>query len=660
MNQKIKGRRLEYGILSVLILFAIAYFSYGAFQNHSYGWGDMYVHHAWIYGLKEGNIFSAGVYPEAMHCFIYSMDVLFGISIYSCLLFLGEIHVATLLVAVYCLFREILKSRYTVYLILAAFLTIDVVCIDEIYGMARLQYTIPQEFGLYTLFLCTLYLIRFLKRETKGFDGNLFLFMTSLAASLAIHFYVTIMAFFLCASFAVFGLNRIFRKKNFGVLVAAVILGVVISTLPMVLAFASGIPLQGSLNWGMNIINGTDTKEGRSQAVQTSTEESTEAMTGITAEKGSENASSLPSQSQLDSQQGTVIEMESSTNVPKTPLVKRVADAVIRSLKLVYQYGYVHLYGRSRAGWLLRFTIIAAILTLVNVVISIVRLKKISFSMYAGITTASFLFMLLYAAPFLGLPEIIAGARLCLPEQILLLAMMAIPADELFFLLEKTKAGHFAPQISLAGVLAIYAGTNYFGVFHGYLYYELTRYNAAVELTSEIMDAYPQYSYTIISTTEELYQSLEDARHEEILDFYNKSRLVDYYIPTEYLFFYIEKNPIYYAQYHFFSGPRWLAQNKYTKYYEYSTAVLSIGDGIEHSEISEEAVGKSLLTTSKASDAYSVIINRTILESEMYHWCQEFKTRLSNEIKVYYEDENFICYVVKQNPAHLYNLNLEK
>lgn len=660
MNQKIKGRRLEYGILSVLILFAIAYFSYGAFQNHSYGWGDMYVHHAWIYGLKEGNIFSAGVYPEAMHCFIYSMDVLFGISIYSCLLFLGEIHVAALLVAVYCLFREILKSRYTVYLILAAFLTIDVVCIDEIYGMARLQYTIPQEFGLYTLFLCTLYLIRFLKRENKGFDGNLFLFMTSLAASLAIHFYVTIMAFFLCASFAVFGLNQIFRKKNFGVLVTAVILGVVISTLPMVLAFASGIPLQGSLNWGMNIINGTDTKEGRSQAVQTSTGESTEAMTGITAEKGSENASSLPSQSQLDSQQGTVIEMESSTNVPKTPLVKRVADAVIRSLKLVYQYGYVQLYGRSRAGWLLRFTIIAAILTLVNVVISIVRLKKISFSMYAGITTASFLFMLLYAAPFLGLPEIIAGARLCLPEQILLLAMMAIPADELFFLLEKTKAGHFVPQISLAGVLAIYAGTNYFGVFHGYLYYELTRYNAAVELTSEIMDAYPQYSYTIISTTEELYQSVEDARHEEILDFYNKSQLVDYYIPTEYLFFYIEKNPIYYAQYHFFSGPRWLAQDKYTKYYEYSTAVLSIGDGIEHSEISEEAVGESLLTTSKASDAYSVIINRTILESEMYHWCQEFKTRLPNEIKVYYEDENFICYVIKQNPAHLYNLNLEK
>ena len=61
---------------------------------------------------------------------------------------------------------------------------------------------------------------------------------------------------------------------------------------------------------------------------------------------------------------------------------------------------------------------------------------------------------------------------------------------------------------------------------------------------------------------------------------------------------------------------------------------------------------------SKASDAYSLIENRKILESEMYYWCQEFKTRLPNEIKVYYEDEDFICYVIEQNPEHLYNLNL--
>ena len=40
----------------------------------------------------------------------------------------------------------------------------------------------------------------------------------------------------------------------------------------------------------------------------------------------------------------------------------------------------------------------------------------------------------------------------------------------------------------------------------------------------------------------------------------------------------------------------------------------------------------------------------------MYNWCQNFKSSLPNEIEVYYEDEDFICYIVQQNPEHLYDL----
>ena len=657
VNGKIKGRRLEYGILSVLLVLAVIYFSYGAFQCHSYGWGDMYVHHAWIYGLKEGQIFSAGVYPEAMHCFIYTMNIMFGISVYSCQLFLGEIHVITLLAAVYCLFREVMKSKYTVYFILAAFLTVDVVCIDEIYGISRLQYTIPQEFGLYTQFLCAMYLIRFLKKEPESgrtrrrFNDDLFLFMTSLAASLAIHFYVTIMAFFLCAAFAVFGINRVFRRKNFTSLVIAVITGVVISATPMVLAFASGIPLQGSLNWGMNIINGTDTKEGRTQAAQSDDEEED------AEEAQTEESSQQSGQIQSAPVTGSKVQ-NTNTEVVKRNPVKEITEKMKSSVKQVYSYGYAQLYGGMRAGWLLKFTLLAVILTLLNVVGKFVRFRKIPFEMYAGITFASVLFMVLYAAPFLGLPEIIAGARLCLTEQILLLAMMALPVDEVFFLLDKTKAEKLSPYLSLLGVIAIYAGTNYFGIYHGYLYYELTRYNSAVELTNDIMAAYPQYSYTIISTTEELYQVIEDGRHEEVLDFHNKIKQDKYTIPTEYLFVYIEKNPIKYAQYHFFDGPRWLAQTKYPQYYKYSNAVLSEGDDIKHSKIAEKYADDPLEVMGKASDAYTNAKNRRILESELYYWCEDFKKRLPNEIKVYYEDENFLCYMIKQNLEHLYNLGI--
>lgn len=667
LNKKIKGRRIEYGILFVLIVFAVAYFSYGAFQCHSYGWGDMYVHHAWIYGLKEGKIFSAGIYPEAMHCFIYCMNDLFGISVYSCMMFLGEIHVSALLLAIYCFLREVMKSKYTVYLVLAAFLTIDMVCVDEIYGMSRMQYTIPQEFGLYTQFLCALYLVRFLRRnpeegkaKRKVWNDDLFLFMTSLAASLAIHFYVTMMAFFLCAAIAIFGIVKVFKKENFKSLVIAVLAGMIISAAPMVLAYASGIPLQGSLNWGMNVMNGTDTKEGRTQQVQSIASENN-AETSSQNESESQSSESIQQESGVQSSQSVTSEEKqqketSDASVQEQASQKKSRKTIWEYMKMVYKYGYAQLYGDTRARWLLGFTLIAGILSVINWIITAIRFRKLPFELYLGITAASVIFMILYAAPFLGLPEIIAGARLCLTEQVLLLSMMALPADEVLFAIGRRKMACILPYLSVLGVAAIYAGTNYFGVYHGYLYYELTRYNSVVNLTNRIASEYPKQRYTIISTTDEIYQVIESGWHEEILDFYYKSKLEKYYIPTEYLFFYVEKNPIQYAQYHFFAGPRWLAQKKYSQYYKCSNAVISEGSAIKSSKISEDVLGEPLTDMGKASDAYSNLKNRTILESELYFWCQDFKARLPYEIQVYYEDEDVVCYMIKQNPEHLYNL----
>lgn len=667
LNKKIKGRRIEYGILFVLIVFAVAYFSYGAFQCHSYGWGDMYVHHAWIYGLKEGKIFSAGIYPEAMHCFIYCMNDLFGISVYSCMMFLGEIHVSALLLAIYCFLREVMKSKYTVYLVLAAFLTIDMVCVDEIYGMSRMQYTIPQEFGLYTQFLCALYLVRFLRRnpeegkaKRKVWNDDLFLFMTSLAASLAIHFYVTMMAFFLCAAIAIFGIVKVFKKENFKSLVIAVLAGMIISAAPMVLAYASGIPLQGSLNWGMNVMNGTDTKEGRTQQAQSIASENN-AETSSQNESESQSSESIQQESGVQSSQSMTSEEKQQTETndaleQEQTSQKKSRKTIGEYIKMVYKYGYAQLYGDTRAKWLLGFTLIAGILSVINWIITAVRFRKLPFELYFGITAASVIFMILYAAPFLGLPEIIAGARLCLTEQVLLLSMMALPADEVLFAIGRKKMAYILPYLSVLGVAAIYAGTNYFGVYHSYLYYELTRYNSVVNLTNRIASEYPKQRYTIISTTDEIYQVIESGWHEEILDFYYKSKLEKYYIPTEYLFFYVEKNPIQYAQYHFFAGPRWLAQKKYSQYYKYSNAVISEGSAIKSSKISEDVLGEPLTDMGKASDAYSNLKNRTILESELYFWCQDFKARLPYEIQVYYEDEDVVCYMIKQNPEHLYNL----
>lgn len=57
--------------------------------------------------LLNGTPFYEGIYPEAMHCFIYAMRVLFGVKIYSSQLFLAGIHVAVFLVSAYLLLKEL-------------------------------------------------------------------------------------------------------------------------------------------------------------------------------------------------------------------------------------------------------------------------------------------------------------------------------------------------------------------------------------------------------------------------------------------------------------------------------------------------------------------------------------------------------------------------
>ena len=665
-----KGKRLEYLLLGVVVLFGMIYFSYGAFVDHSYGFGDMYTHHAWIYGLLEGKIFSAGIYPEAMHCFIYAMHQLFGIRVYSCMLFVAGVHVSTLLIAIYCFLKEVLKSRYTSLLIIASFLVLDLMCIDEVFSMARLQWTLPQEFALYTQFLCALYLVRYLrtdrnprkesgKRKWVVWDENLFLFMMALAASFAIHFYVTIMAFFLCASFAVLLLHRIFRKGNFRSLVAAVFAGIFIAAAPMGVAYATGIPFQGSIDWALNVISGEDTKVGRTQQAEAilNTEQGETVLPSATETKDSNT--SLNGQSSDAHANGTEITQKT---IPLTERLKRLAikvwDVTEKKSEGLYSYGYATLYGEERADWILRFTALAAGIGVVCCLIALLihRKIKIFFESYLGLTLASIAFMILYAAPFLGLPELIAGARVCSTGQLLILAMMFVPVDLFLYLIGLTVIRVVLPMVSIVLTGAIYVGANYFDVYHGFLYNELTRYNSVVDVTNNIIKNFPQYSYTIVSPTDELYQVIEYGRHEEIYNFVKVIQSNAYSLPTEYIFLYVEKKPIQYAQSHFYTGPEWLAKEKYTQYY---TMYFSEGNQLNQSTISDDFADRDFMFFLKESQNYSDLASRTILESKLNRWCKQFEHKFPNDINTYYEDDDFVCYVIRQNTSRLFNLEEE-
>lgn len=626
--ERLRARMGEYGLLILLLLFGIIYFSYGAFQVHSYGFGDLYAHHAWIYGLKEGKIFADGVYPEAMHCFIYCLNSLFGVRIYSCLLFLQGIHVAVLLLAGYLLMREIFHWRYTPLLALTLFLTLDVCSADLVYGMFRLQITLPLEFGLYTQFLCALFLLRYLKygtwtrrngRISKYFwDNNLFLFVMSLAASVSIHFYTTIMAFVLCLSFAVFMWKRLFMREYLIPLAVSVLCACTIAVFPMAGALASGMPFNYSINWAVNSMDGEETRE---------------------------------------------LEEKNSSDEPARK-EQAVQIVPVKVLTGVYTKGYSALYGTFGANIILLVTGAAIALCVFPRKKSFDWLTKISAG-YPPLLLFTFLFVLLYTAPYIGFPEIISDSRFCSVGHMMMMALVMIPADVMFSLLIRFCRDGVLQAASLLSAVGIYGLAMLTGHLHGYLFYELSRYNAAVDVTELIMEKFPKKRYVVVSPTDELYHVIESGWHEELVTFVERSREDGYKLAAEHVFIYVEKKPLQYAQAYFFDGPSWLAQTKYKELYwdkyskKYPNTGASQAPEINASEISEEEAKKDLVKFDDPWYSYIMHSTRTNLEAKAYDWCQKFSELHPGKLNTYYEDDDFVCYYFSQGEGMQYNLGLE-
>ena len=122
-------------------------------------------------------------------------------------------------------------------------------------------------------------------------------------------------------------------------------------------------------------------------------------------------------------------------------------------------------------------------------------------------------------------------------------------------------------------------------------------------------------------------------RHTETIDFLEDMESWNPYkevtIPTERVYFYIEKEPLNYAN----------------------------GYGGDIPVVSEEEAAKAL-PDSTGINAYNGT-DRAVTMSRMYYWAQEFQKLYPNELKVYFENERFVCYYIEQNTYRLYNFAID-
>ena len=605
LTDQIKGRFSEYLLLTGLLLFGLLYFSYGVMQVPSYGSGDVYTQHALVNGLLEGSLLSEGVRPMAMQCFAVCMNMLFRIPVYSILMYLQCVHVAVFLTAAYLLLREIFHWRYVPVFVLTVYLVWDLKGADLIYSMAGLQWTLPVEFGLYTIFLGVFSFVRYLKSDAGDQKEKLRLFLVTVAAAVAIDFYVAVMVILMCLPFAVYKGRKVTGREAFIPLLAGLLCGCLIGAVPMMGACLSGAPLQ----------------EACYSAVST-------ANTGGDA--------------------GTVYGG------------MRTLREMVHGIDT---YGYTGLYGAEAAGWIRKVSWLAGFLGLIGLF-----WKKRPFygigEYYIPTVFASILFVMTYVMPYVGLPQIVPEALICSAGHMLILAVLLIPADVVFSVGAVYCKDKRMRKVSVCFTAGICGAALITDHYHGYLFCELYRHEAAAMVTNSILENFPENSYVIIAPTDERYPVLGRGWHEELVSFIGHCENADYMLPQEYIFLYVEKRPLLYAQTHFLSGPSWLASEKYQERYweKYSRknpyGGISQDGQIITGEISEEAAGKDLplLDGAKQWEFYTRLENRTILESKVYDWCQRFMQRYPYEMNVYYEDDDFVCYYLVQDLNNPYRL----
>lgn len=653
-------RKTEYIFLLIIIAWGVLYFSWGGFYDFSYGFGDQYVHHKWIYGLMNGQIFIDGIYPEGMHCFLLLFPTLFGIDTYTALLFVAGIHTFTFFMAVYIFLKEVFNSRFTVYLVLILFLSVDVLCIDEIYSMSRLQWTLPQEFSFYSVLICGAFLIRYLKDDKRSdwkhlWNENLIIFLLAIATSLSIHYYGTIIAFFVCVVIVIPYFTKVFKFKNFIQLLAAVILSVVLAAAPIGGALLTGHRFQGSILWALSVIEDSDPNASLSLSdyIELDTAD------GQILEKEDNRPKKTEEPTPSTYEENSSGDVQEAVKLSFKERVKGFYDSALLTIKKLDSMTYNTLYRRDRADLILKFTAFGFCLSVIcTIAFKILeKTKKIKLPETKGyfiVILISVFFMVMYNPSALGLPSIIAGCRLCAFNRIWNFAMICIAFDIIGTFLISLTEETIVSLLSMIGVMAIFVGTIKTGNYRGYLYYELTRYNSAVMTTRSIVDSFPKNSFTVVSTVDELYSVIEKGFHEEITDFLTKSTEDSYSIPTPYVFIYVEKHPIVYAQNHFFTGPSWLG--KEGKYYDYYYGRKGQGDDIFQNELIEV---DSIHKYSQNSKLYTYPEVRAQIESELDMWCDMFDKRYPNELNVYYEDDDYVCYYFEQNPRALYDLSVK-
>lgn len=599
--------------------------------TYGYRASDIPVHLNWINQMSRGNLFVSGVYPFGFHCVVYYLHTVFRVDTYVILCLFYLVQVFFIHVVLLAMLKMLCRSLYFPY---AGVLVYILGSFWARQTYSRFGASLPQEFGMIFVIPSIYFLIRFFQTEkenlkTKETKLTLGCFAIAFSLTLAIHFYGTMIAGLCCIGIAVGYVFRFLNKEYFRRIMMTGIISVFLAVLPMAIAFAGGTPLQGSLGWGLSVINGrnSDNEEEENTVTQDMTiEEIAANLQGASESKENTGTTSVQSGKNTP----TV------TEAPKPSLGEKVGEipGKIKDTWNMMAQRLREFIINSPEKWC-AYAVLSGIGMLILMGLLFIILRKITYGemlMSAGFCMG--ILTLLLCAGNLGLPMLMDGARCSIYYVYLLVAALTVLGDGILYLVcMPGTLKIFRNAVSFVLTVAMVAGMFQQGLIKKSSFDSGFVSNGALTCLTNIIYENEDKTWTIVSANDETQMGLDHGWHYETISFLRKMENMDkdtkLIIPTKNVYFFIEKIPLDYA-------------------------VTYSGTG---QSISKKGASQNLPNVGGISMYQGE--GRWILMSRMYYWAQAFMEKYPNDMKVYYESEDFICYVMPQNMYHQYNFAID-
>lgn len=626
--------KTEYVLFTLLSVWLLYIYGSNEILQYGYTVSDLPVHNYWINEMSKNNIFAAGVYPFGFHCIIYYIHTVFHIDTYVILRLFSVVQTFYLHLVLFTFIRSICRSSFAAYGGLFLYL------VPSLYhGNCTIRFisALPQEYGMLFILPCIYFLFAFFK-DMKENAGK-WIICTDLAAAcacfsmtIAVHFYDTMIAGLFCAAIVIGFCVRFFRPRYFLRLMGAVLLAVVIGVLPMFTAALCGKPMQGSIGWGINILT------GRSSSGINQNQDSNENKANTSSSGSSQIA--LPDTTKEEvTPEPENLAQDIDTEPVLTPSVSTL-EKTTHFLQHFYQTLSNDIQEDifAQDGALFAAVILSLCALIVFAGIGMCIAKQPDYG-FIQISTGIFLLFLLilFNAKNIGLPQLMDQNRsriyLTYMLTVLYALVLDLPAGIVLYSCKKPRAANGISLI-LSGIICA-AACMVFPIRSHILAprVSILETNGAITCLGQILSERRNTTFTVVSANDELQMLAGRGQHYETITFlrYLKyaaqgQRII---IPTKYVYFYIEKIPL-----------------------DYTVSYADSGQSISRTGAANTLPSSAGINPYKGE-------NRWIVMSKMYYWAEQFRKLFPQDMTVYYEDDEFICYRLIQNESSPFSLSID-